>query len=343
MYIPSTKVKERLLVNMVETNLEECRDCVKIAKLYYEGNLTQQEIARLLGLSRIKVHRTLTQAKDLGIVEIKIHAPVNADLIEQEHQLMLRFGLRDALVVPAAAEQEPIYDNLAEGAARWLASKLEPGIRVGLGLGRTISHTPRFFSVSSQVECFFTEVVGGALENSGGIAKYNVTSKMAEIAGGRAELLYAPSLVSSPELRQSLISEPAVADALERARRCDIVLQSVGTVDETAILYVEDRITLEDVHSLQTSGAIGDALGHYFDANGDPVSTFLDDRVIGLGLDDLKRIPWSVVVAGGQEKHQVVQAALQGGYFNVLITDTDTAAYLLNQDDHHRKGEIRTK
>jgi deoxyribonucleoside regulator len=341
MHIPSTKVKETLLV--METNLEECRDCVKIAKLYYEGNLTQQEIARLLGLSRIKVHRTLTQAKDLGIVEIKIHAPINGDLIEQEHQLMLQFGLRDALVVPAPAEQEPIYDNLAEGAARWLASKLEPGIRVGLGLGRTISHTPRFFSVSSQVECFFTEVVGGALENSGGIAKYNVTSKLAEIAGGRAELLYAPSLVSSPELRQSLISEPAVADALERARRCDIVLQSVGTVDETAILYVEDRITLQDVHSLQASGAVGDALGHYFDANGDPVSTFLDDRVIGLGLDDLKRIPWSVVVAGGHEKQQVIQAALQGGYFNVLITDTDTAAYLLNQDDHHRKNEIGIK
>lgn len=328
---------------MVETNLEECRDCVKIAKLYYEGNLTQQEIARLLGLSRIKVHRILTQAKDLGIVEIKVHAPVNADLIEQEHQLMLRFGLRDALVVPAAGGAELIYDNLAQGAARWLAAKLEPGIRIGLGLGRTISHTPRFFTVNSQVECIFTEVVGGTLENSGGFAKYNVTSKLAEIAGGRAELLYAPTLVSSPELRQRLISEPAIADALERARSCDIVLQSVGTVDETAILYVEDRINLDDVNRLQASGAVGDALGHYFDANGDPVSTFLDDRVIGLELDDLKRIPWSVVVAGGQEKQKVVQAALQGGYFTVLITDTGTAAYLLNQDDHHRKGGIRIK
>jgi deoxyribonucleoside regulator len=327
----------------METNLAECRDCVKIAKLYYEGNLTQQEIARLLGLSRIKVHRILTQAKDLGIVEIKVHAPINADLIEQEHQLMLRFGLRDALVVPAAAAAEPIYDNLADGAARWLAAKLEPGIRVGLGLGRTISHIPRFFSVSSQVECIFSEVVGGALENSGGIAKYNVTSKLAEIAGGRAELLYAPNMVSSPELYQSLISEPAIADALERARNCDVVLQSVGTVDETAILYVEDRIDLEDVRRLQTTGAVGDALGHYFDANGNPVSTFLDDRVIGLGLDDLKRIPWSAVVAGGYEKQKVVHAALQGGYFNVLITDTDTAAYLLNQDDHHLKGTIRKK
>lgn len=310
-------------------NLEECRNCVKVAKLYYEGSLTQQEIARMLGFSRIKVHRILNQARDLGIVEIKIHTPANEKFIEQEHQLILEHNLRDALVVPAAMGKEPIYDNLAQGAARWLASKLEPGIRIGLGLGRTISYLPKYFNVSSQVECIFTEIVGGSLENSGGIAKYNVTSKLADIAGGRAELMYAPNMVSNPALRQSLISEPAVADAFERARSCDIVLQSVGTVDETAILYVEDRIERADLERLQAAGAVGDALGHYFDVNGQPVSTFMDDRVIGIELKDLKNIPWSVVVAGGEEKHTVIQAALRGGYFNVLITDTDTAAFLL--------------
>jgi DNA-binding transcriptional regulator LsrR (DeoR family) len=48
-----------------------------------------------------------------------------------------------------------------------------------------------------------------------------------------------------------------------------------------------------------------------------------------MGLDDLKRIPWRVVVAGGEEKHKVIRAAVQAGYFNVLITDTNTAAFLL--------------
>lgn len=316
---------------MVDTELAECRDCVKVAKLYYEADLTQQEIAKKLGLSRIKVHRILNQAKDLGIVEIKVHTPVNAKFLEQEHHLTLRYHLRDALVVPAPEQGEPIYNNLARGAALWLVSKLEPGIRIGLGLGRTISYLPRFFHVNAKVDCTFMEVVGGSFEHTGGIAKYNVTSKLAEIAGGRAEMFYAPNTVSSPELRQSLISEPAIAEALNRARQCDIVLQSVGTVDETAILYVEERISLDEVKSLQSAGAIGDALGHYFDQNGAPVSTFLDDRVIGIGLEDLKRVPWSVVVAGGEEKHPVIQAALKGGYFNVLVTDTETAAYLLQE------------
>ncbi|MDY6873297.1 MAG: sugar-binding transcriptional regulator [Chloroflexota bacterium] len=313
-----------------DMDLEESRLCVRVAKLYYEGELTQQEIARKLGLSRIKVHRVLNRARELGVVEIKIHAPPNSKFVEQEHLLTVAYDLRDAVVVQTPSAIEKLYVSLAQGAARWLANRLEPGIRVGVGLGRTISHIPQFFSVDQQMDCTFMEVVGGSSENSGGFAKYNITSKLAEIAGGRAELLYAPNMVSSPELLRRLISEPGIAEALERARHCDLILQSVGTVDETAILYVEDRISLAELQDLQRSGAVGDALGQYFDENGNPVSTFLDERVIGLNLADLKRTPWSVVVAGGEEKHHVVRAALKGGFFNALVTDIETAKYLLS-------------
>jgi DNA-binding transcriptional regulator LsrR (DeoR family) len=312
-----------------DIELEESRLCVRVAKLYYEGELTQQEIARKLGLSRIKVHRVLNRARELGVVEIKIHAPSNSKFVEQEHLLTVAYDLRDAVIVPTPDSVEKMYASLAQGAARWLANRLEPGIRVGVGLGRTISHIPQFFSVDQQMDCTFMEVVGGSSENSGGFAKYNITSKLAEIAGGRAELLYAPNTVSSPELLRRLISEPGIAEALERARHCDIILQSVGTVDETAILYIEDRICLEELQDLQQSGAVGDALGQYFDEDGDQVSTFLDDRVIGLNLADLKKTPWSLAVAGGEEKHHVIKAALKGGLFNVLVTDIDTARYLL--------------
>lgn len=315
--------------SQTDLNFEEARLCTRVAKFYYEDELTQQEIARKLGISRIKVHRILNRAREMGIVEIKIHNPKNDAYIEQEHEIALRYDLRDAVVVPMPEHGETLYDNLAKGAARWLAGKLEPGIRVGLGLGRTISHLPRYFNVEQKTDCIFIEVVGGSYENSGGIAKYNVTSKMAEIAGGRAELLYAPNMVSSAELRKSLISEPGIADALDRARQCDIILQSVGTVDETAILYIEDRIDLNELRQLQQSGAVGDALGQYFDKRGKPVSTFLDGLVIGISLEDLKATPWSVVVAGGKEKHETIRAALLGEYFSVVITDADTAEYLL--------------
>ncbi len=311
---------------------EEYRLCVRVAKLYYENGFTQNEIAQKLGVSRVTVYRLLNKSVELGIVEIKIHASFG-DNFDLEQELIIHYNLRDAVVVPDPEGDESIYLTLARGAAEWLKRNLRHGMRVGLGLGRTISHLPLVFSTDAPINCTFTEVVGGASDHSGGFAKYNVTSKMAELAGGKAEILYAPNMVSSHELQKSLLSEPSISQALERARQCDIVLQSVGTVDETAILYVEKKITLDELCEIQKSGAVGDALGHYFDQNGQLVSTFLDNRIIGISLEDLKKVPWSVLVAGGEEKKKVIKAAMKGAYFNVLVTNADTAQFLLGEKD----------
>ena len=307
-----------------------CHQCVRVAKLYYETGLTQHEIAEKLGISRIKVHRILNQAHELGIIEVVIHTPQDGHLIDQEHQLVLRYNLRDALVVPEILNGETQYHTLARGAAAWLEANLAPGMRIGLGLGRTISHLPLFFNPANQTNCFFTEIVGGSSENTGGIAKYNVTSKMAELADGRAEMMYAPNMVSNRELQRRLISEPAIAEALARARKSDIIMQSIGTVDETAILLVENRISQAELQQIQDAGAVGDALGNYFDQAGKPVATPLDERVIGLSLTDIQNVSWSVVVAGGKRKHKALRGALLGGFFNMVITDSESASYLLN-------------
>lgn len=309
---------------------QACRLCARVAKLYYEVELTQQEIAEKLGISRIKVHRILNEARELGVVEVVIHAPEDGHLIDLEHQLVLRYNLRDALVVPETLNGETHYQTLARGAAAWLEANLAPGMRIGLGLGRTISHLPLFFNPANKVNCIFTEVVGGSSENTGGIAKYNVTSKMAELAGGRAEMLYAPNMVTNRELQRRLISEPAIAEALARARKSDIIMQSIGTVDETAILLVENRISQEELQQIQNAGAVGDALGHYYDQAGQPVATLLDERVIGLGLADIQKVPWSVLVAGGIEKHKGLRGALLGGFFNMVVTDCESASFLVN-------------
>ncbi len=316
-------------MNQGEVDSKACHLCVRVAKLYYEGDLTQQAIAEKLGLSRIKIHRLLNQAHQLGIVEVVIHSPDDGQLIELEHDLVLRYGLRDAVVVPEPINGETHYHTLARSAAGWLESNLKPGMRIGLGLGRTISHLPLFFNPEEKVDCIFTEVVGGSSEHSGSIAKYNITSKMAELAGGRAELIYAPNTVSNPELKHRLVSEPAIAGALARARQADIILQSIGTVDESAILLVENRISQSEFQQIQDSCAVGDALGHYYDDTGSPVPTLMDERVIGLNLADIQKIPWSVVVAGGADKHRALRGALLSGFFNMVVTDRESAAFLL--------------
>jgi DNA-binding transcriptional regulator LsrR (DeoR family) len=315
---------------IMNINIEptEYRLCVKVAKLYYEENLTQNEIGNKLGYSRVKINRVLQRARELGIVQIVINAPDN-EYFDYEHALMIKYNLRDAIVVPDVPDDESLYSALATGAAQWLKQILKTGMRVGLGLGRTISHLPQVFNLENQMDCTFTEIVGAASDHSGIVAKYNITSKMAEIAGGVAEFFYAPNYVSDSDLRTKLLREPSIAKAMSNAKQSDIVIQSIGTVDLSSLMVIHDYITEQDLQVLREKGAIGDALGHYFDRDGNEIRSFIDDRLIGLGLTDLKEIPWSVLVAGGEQKIEAVHAAMLGGYFNVLVTNAGTASVLL--------------
>lgn len=314
----------------VNTESNEYRQIVRVAKLYYEEELTQEQIGEQLGLSRVKVNRILQRARKIGVVKITIDAP-ESDPYDLEHALTIKYKLRDAIVVPDAEDGEALWHALAKGAAEWLVDHLEDGMRVGLGMGRTLSHVPLYFNPPEKINCSFCEVIGGAAETSGGFSNYNVTSKMAELAGGRAEYVYAPSILSSAEACLSFKREPSIADALERARQCDIILQSVGPVNKSALLYVHGYFDEKDLEELRTNGAVGDALGRFFDQSGNPFPTRLDDQILGITLADLKKVPWSVVVAGGASKVPVIKAALQGNLFSVLVTDTKTAEQLLHE------------
>jgi DNA-binding transcriptional regulator LsrR (DeoR family) len=57
--------------------------------------------------------------------------------------------------------------------------------------------------------------------------------------------------------------------------------------------------------------------------------TAVDDRVIGIGAAQLRKVPRRVAVAGGVRKHAAIRAALLGGWVNVLITDLDEAQRLI--------------
>lgn len=306
----------------------------KIATLYYEDDLTQGEIAKKLGYSRVKIHRILRSAKEAGIVQVQIKAP-DDKAIQLEGELIRKYNLRDCVVVGSTPPGEQRYTSLARGAATWLKQHLRPGIRVGLGLGRTLSYLPKVFEVEREMSCTFTEIVGAVSDHNWGFESNSIASRMAEACGGRAELFYAPTLVSTPELKDQLIQERSVKKSLDSARSCDIVLQSVGPVNETAILYIHGYISRTELNELHKAGAVGDAVGCYFDREGSIIPSPTAEKMIGLCLTELVKIPWSVLVAGGSDKILPISSALRGKYFNVLITDSKTAKELLEKDLSH--------
>ena len=74
----------------------------------------------------------------------------------------------------------------------------------------------------------------------------------------------------------------------------------------------------------QNRGA-GQVLGHIFDINGVECVQEYSDRLIGIGLDGLKKIPTVIGVAGLGYKTNSIYGALRGGYLKTLVTDEEAA------------------
>ena len=80
---------------------------------------------------------------------------------------------------------------------------------------------------------------------------------------------------------------------------------------------------------LREKDAVGDILLRFFDVDGNPVESSLNDRVVSMELEQLKNIDRAIGIAGGSQKFSAIRGALRGGLINILITDSCTAGKLV--------------
>lgn len=297
----------------------------RVARLYYEHNLTHAEIAEILGVSRVKVTRMLNEARRLGIVEIKVHGDTST-FSELESRLVTRLGLRDAWVVPSSSSDERLRASLGTGGAHSLRALLAPGMVVGVNQSRTVSAVPQALGSETAVDATFVPIAGSA--GGYGRSKAHETSEaLARAFGGSAYHLPAPVLASSAEAAAVLLAESQIADTLALAARADLVLVGIGTLEDN-YLGRGGEIPGKSQRSLRAKRVVGDLSLRFFDEDGQAVASPVDDRVIALTFEQHRAIPLRIAVAGGDAKREALIAAGRGGLFNILVTDSETAIWL---------------
>src|SRR5215203_6398031 len=70
----------------------------EVAQLYYVRDFTQEQIAHRIGTSRSNVSRMLKEAREQGMVEVRIHSPLRT-VPGLQAELVSRLGLRECLVL----------------------------------------------------------------------------------------------------------------------------------------------------------------------------------------------------------------------------------------------------
>ena len=313
---------------------DELRLLTRIARLYYEHNHTQAEIAAQLDLSQARVSRLLNTAKDEGIVRISVAVP-RATYPQLEEALEAQFGLKEAIVVDSVADDEDqLFRDIGSAAAFYVETTLKQREVLGISSwsATLLAMVDAMHPFNRDTQAKVVQILGGVGNPAAEVHATQLAQRLAQLVRGETFLLPAPGIVGSAEARQVLLSDPFVTEAIRLMDEVTIALVGIGSLEPSTLLTDSGNIFSDrDIDRLAELGAVGDICQRFFDADGKPVDSPVDDRVIGMGFDQMSRVPRVVGAAGGARKTEAIWAAAIGGWINVLVTDRATAERLLRK------------
>lgn len=322
--------------------LEERRLLSKVAYLYHELRLKQSAIAQQLDVSQSTVSRLLKRAELEGIVQIVLRLPQGI-YTPLENQLREQYHLKSCIIVDCEDpdDTEAIQRYLGQAAAYYIETTLGSSEIVGISswsstlLAMVDAQRPLSWSTHAKV----VQILGGVGNPSAEIYASRLTERFSKIINADAIYLPAPGVAASRDTRDVLLHDPFVREALDKFDHITLALVGIGALEPSVLLARSGNVfSKEELDTLRHHGAVGDISLRFFDLQGSPVITPLDERVISIRLDQLKKVRRSVGIAGGRRKHLAIKSALIGGWINVLITDRFTAEYLISADANKETG-----
>lgn len=304
-----------------------------VATLYYERELTQSEIGKELELSRVKVYRLLKEARAAGIVDIRINWPV-----ERQPRLEEALGriaaLKGALVLRSGSGGEAAnLPGLGHLGAQYLEQVLRDGMTLGICMGSSTYEVINAISPDFRAQVRVAQATGSIPLAVDELDASAVARHLAQKLGGEVLYLPSPLVADSIEAAMVLRHQTDIKRTLDIAASADVALLGIGALDVRRDRCVHaDLVASRQLSELKGEGAVGDMAGQIFTESGELHPGSYNQKVVGVGLDGLRRIPMVIAVASGVEKASAILGALRTGVVDVLITDDRTAGAVLERN-----------
>jgi DNA-binding transcriptional regulator LsrR (DeoR family) len=309
---------------------EQLATLVEVARLYYEEGLSQREIADSLSVSRSLIALYLQKARDRGIVRIEVVNPQDA-VVSLALEIQESTQIEEIIVVPHGDfSPELTRRSIAGAAAKLLAENLADGDILGLVWGRTITHVVELLAPSSPRKIEVLPLLGESSYGDTYTHMNELVLNAAKQFNGRPHFLLAPLVVGSKSLRDGLLSDPAVQRITNYWEQVTVACFGIGVLPPAPgqIPY----LLLKHLDPSMSSVAVGDLCAIYhFDIQGNLLENELQDKVIGVRIDQLLKANRRIAVASGIEKAPAVVGALRTGLITTLIIDLELAREVILQ------------
>lgn len=316
--------------------IDDIRTIFKCCSLYYEDDMSQQEICEYLGISRPSVSRMLKMGREQGVVKIEINNPYNITYGKLERALEKKFGLKEVIVVessPIETGTERISTGIGEETLNFLSKRLEDGEYVGVSMGMTLQNVIRAKrGIEEPIRCTFVPIIGGVGESRLDIHSNYIAAEFAKLFGGECVQFFSPAVFSDAKVLEGFLKEKSMKKIFSIYRKVETVIMGIGIPDRAgSTLMATGYVDTNLLDSFVADGAVGDISLQFFDSGGS-TERFKDfnGRVAGMPIEQLKKVRKRIGIAGGAQKAQAVLGAIRGGFLNILITDVDCANLLVD-------------
>ncbi|MBV7303119.1 sugar-binding transcriptional regulator [Corynebacterium sp. TAE3-ERU2] len=306
---------------------------LRAAKLYYESEMSQAEVAAEMGISRPTVAKLLQYARERGYVVIQILDPreerghVAETLVERFGQ----YGLKEVRVVHTARESsEEILKELGRMGALVLQEHVDDGHLVGVSWGNTMYAVARALSDTPRQGVEIVQLKGGLSYSERSSNDIETINLFCRAFGAYARTLPLPVIFDNAETKAVVEQDRLISHTLELGAHTDVAIFTVGAVHRDSLPLSMGYLSEREIQQLERD-AVGDACSRFFTSEGAIAAPSVDERTVGISLSDLSSRPVRILVAGGLSKTAAIAAALRMGLATHLVIDHQTACAVLER------------
>lgn len=311
--------------------MEEKNLYIKIAHWYYTLGMTQDEIAKRLSFTRQKVNRIINSLVSKGIVSITVNG-YNASHVKYESILEEYFHIRRVIIAESYDMETDFLPTLADRAAQFLESFLQPDMTIGVSWGKTLAAVISRLSYKQRGGCTVVQMVGAQnLLEDRMVKSDEIARVLANKLDCACYMFYAPVLVDYPETKKMLMKERTIRKSYEWMEKCDVALFGIGQLTKESTMYQRGFLKETDIAQLRADGFIGDLCVNPVRIDGSWDHSCIQDRVNNAGMEVLKKIPNVIAIAGGTDKTDAIIGCLNSGAIDILIIDDKSAERIVKK------------
>lgn len=309
-------------------NNEKIERIVEVARLYYESDLRQEDIANKLSISRPLVSKILADAKNMGIVTFRVNSPFK-DTSDLAEEFCRKFGVRDCYIIENKDTDAKTNQQIIVAVAKRLEENLKLKCNVGIDWGEKISEiinkmTFRTGEVTSNG--YACSMIGNSPTPTAAYHSNELLRKLCE------KISYAPKFFYAPAFFETL-AEMQNFTRLETCRS----INTLWNILNIAIISIENHPSVPDFASatrfgtaLSDNRAIGRFLGYYYNVRGEIIEGEAD-YTMHISIEQLRRVKTRLAITDTSTTNDAIVGAIRTGCISDIIIDKKTAMDIIEK------------